>query len=257
MKINYVAGIVIPIFISFHSEAVIIDGKFTGVVLNLEDMSRWNSEYSPYWKSSAAGEEVFGTFWYDTDFAPKNSSYIVNQSVHATVGNVAKEWIGVQIFIGGKMVDISHSIPPELDILHREESIAIEDFARPANWTDKDYFGIADVSSASNSRGEFDYKWLTLRIEESDINIVNGTSLEQEISWVNVGDRDRVSLGLFNVKGYMDGRLFDASASLKLSSLSTSIRGHVPLFESSSIILFGIGIVVLTLRLLTVQRIML
>jgi hypothetical protein len=254
MKIKYVAGFVSLFVMSFHAEAVIIDGKFTGVVKYLSDMSTWNSEYSPYWKSTTAGEAVFGTFWYDTDLAPGNSSEVTNQSVHATVGNSAKEWIGIKIFIGGKMVDISHSIPSGLDILHREESIAIEDFARPVNWNDRDYFGIADVSSASNSAGDYDYKWLTLRVEEPDINIVNGTSLEQEFSWVNIGDRDRVSLGLFNVKGFINGEMFDASASLKLSSFSTSIRNNVLVSEPLSIVLFGLGLFVLTSRRLMSDR---
>lgn len=249
MKMKYIAGFVSLFIMPFHAQAVIIDGKFTGVVNYLDDMSTWNSEYSPYWNSMTAGEAIFGTFWYDTDLAPGNSSDVNNQSVHASVGNSAKEWIGIEIFIGGRMVSISHSIPSGLDILHREESIAIEDFARPVNWSDTDFFGIADVSSASNSAGDYDYKWLTLRVEEPDINVVDGISLQQEFSWVNIGDRERVSLGLFNVKGSLNGEMFDASASLKLSSLSTSIRNSTSVPEPSSVILFGLGLLAFVLRL--------
>ncbi len=251
---KHIAGLFLLFIIPVHVKATIIDGTFTGVVQYQDDMSTWNSEYSSYWKSNIVGEAIFGTFWYDTDLAPSNGSAIANQSVHATEGNSAKEWIGIKVSIGGNMIDISNSIPSGLDTFHREEAVVIEDFARPVNWDDTDYFAIADVSRASNSAGDYDYKWLTLRVEEPEINVVDGIHLEQEFSWLNVGDRERVSLGLFNVNGFMNGEKFDASASLKLSSLSTSIRDSVSVPEPPSIVLLGLGLFAFALRFLKVHR---
>lgn len=231
-----------------HAHAVIIDGKFTGVVQFVDDTSTWDSEYSSYWKRNIVGEAVYGDFWYDTDLAPTDSSDVPNRSLHTTVGNSVKEWVGIKIFIGGELVDISNSIPAGLDILHREETVVFEDFMRPINWDDRENFGIADVSSARNSVGDYDYKWVTIRAWERQRNILDGISLEQEFSWVNIDSRERVSLGLFNVNGSMAGKKFDASASFKLLSISTEIRKDVP--ESSSIALLVFGLFAFTMSLL-------
>lgn len=222
-----------------HTQAVIIDGKFTGLVQYVTDLGVGDPEYSPFWERNIIGEKVSGSFWYDTDLAPGNSAMQPNQAVHATEGNVAKEWVGIEILIGGKQVDISRSIPAGLDILHREEAVVLEDFERPINWDDSDYFAVADVSRATNDKGDYDYKWVTIRIEEPEINIVNGIGLEQEFSWVNIGDRDRVSMGFFNVVGIMGSEKFDAYAFFQLSTLSTSIRTSMPVPEPSSFMLFG------------------
>jgi hypothetical protein len=248
MKIKYAIGLCLIFCVPLYSQAVIIDGKFTGTVQYQDDMSTWNQTYNPYWKSNIVGTAIFGTFWYDTELAPANSSNLINQSIHETVGNSAQEWLGIKIFIAGTLVDVSHSFPLDLDILHREEAVVIEDFTRPVNWDDTDYFAIAYVSSASNSAGDYDYKWVTLRIEEPEIDFVNGVGLQQEFNWVNTGDRERVSLGLFNVKGSRNGEMFDASASLKLSTLNTSIRKSVPVPEPLPLGLLGLGLFVLVLR---------
>lgn len=239
MKIKYVVFLALCFIFPVHTQAVIIDGKFTGLVQYVTDLGVGDSEYSLFWERNIIGEKVSGSFWYDTDLAPGNSAMQPNQAVHATEGSFAKEWVGIEILIGGKQVDISHSIPTGLDILHREEAVVLEDFVRPINWDDSDYFAVADVSRASNSAGDYDYKWVTIRIEEPEINIVNGIGLEQEFSWVNIGDRDRVSMGFFNVAGIMGSEKFDAYAFFRLSTLSTTIRPGMPIPEPSSFMLFG------------------
>ncbi|PUA30621.1 MAG: hypothetical protein B0W54_09160 [Cellvibrio sp. 79] len=254
MKMKYIVGFLLPFLAVTHAQAVIIDGEFTGVVKYQDDMSTKDSGYIPYWESNIVGEAIHGTFWYDTDLAPADSSDTPNRSLHTTVGNSAKEWVGIKIFIGGKMVDISHSIPTGLDILHREETVVFEDFEQPANWDNSENFSLADVSSASNSAGDYDYKWLTIRAWEKERNVVDGIDLEQEFSWVNINEREFVSLGLFNVRGFMNGEKFDASASLKLLSLSTSVRDSVRVPEPSSLLLFALGLFCLLARILMIDR---
>lgn len=239
---------------SIHTQAMIIDGTFTGKVTHVTDLGASDTEYTQYWQDDVVNTAISGSFWYNTDLAPGNSSATPNQAVHTSAGDFLSPWLGINISIGGKVVDISNSIPAGLDIVKPEKTVVFEDYQRPVNRDDSDYFAIADVSNASNSAGDYDYKWVTLTVREPILNMVNGTSLEQEFRWVNINDRDFISLGYFNVKGLAGTEKFDAYASLKLSSLSLSIRNEATVPEPSPIMLLVVGLFALGLRILKLNR---
>src|SRR6478752_6192657 len=97
-----ILSIVISLFVtslfSASASAVIIEGSYRGVidVLNVSA----DPSMTPVWENVSLGDEVLGSFWYDTDKAPTNLPSN-NDLYYYTSGDV---WLSSSFTIGGKKI---------------------------------------------------------------------------------------------------------------------------------------------------------
>ena len=228
-----------------NANAVIIEGKFTGIVDWATDCTNLRpgttGTCSLLWEENPGGSIASGSFWYDTDIAPPDASPLDFYGGYFTYTN---EWVNMSIDIGGKHFDISDASTIN-DEMWEVENISVVEHNKP----DPDGFEmqsltISDKTSSGHYHGNFITKSLTLYLTTWEKPIVQGTSLIQEYTWQENGNLLQGGVS-FDYESMMDGDIKYASSWINLTDFTMNIR-HVP--EPSSLVLLTLTLLCVGMR---------
>lgn len=229
-----------------NANAVIIEGKFTGVVALAAECANVHpgvtGQCGPLWEQNPEGSIASGSFWYDVDLAPPDGSRLDNYAHHFTYTN---EWVNMFIDIGGKHFDISNSSTIN-DEMWDVEYITLTDNYKPEpDGFELQSLSIADKTSSGSSTGNYITKSLNFYLTTWEKPILSGTSLIQEYNWQENGNLLQ-GIVFFGYQSVQDSNVIFSMANINITDFTMNIRREsVP--EPSSLALFalmllGIGI---------------
>ena len=252
MKTKYVFRSVLSIFIAslaLSAQAVIIDGTFKGTVMNVSDNGDNNNPYfQDFFSDNLIGQNLTGSFWYDTDLAPPNAGVI---GQWRSTGNT--NWLGVTFNVDGKT--LNPSVLPEGYTLANSWEIqnigeigwgtGVHDFTQ-------EYFGVLDdVVSTRDSYTSDQYAAITFL--DAIIPSLSGNSLIQDFTWRDDGKvyenwDDIPGIASYHNTATFDGEDIEAGLIARLSEVTVKPRNQANVPEPSSILLFSMGLIALIVR---------
>ncbi len=237
-----------------NANALIIEGKFTGRVMGASECINLHAdrvgECSPLWEESPEGSIASGSFWYDVDIAPPDTSPMENYGLYFTYTN---EWVNMFIDIGGKHFDISDSSTINDEMWDVEHVSIVDQKKIVPDGFEIQSLTMTDKTSSGSFTGNFITKSLRLSLETWEIPIIRGTSLIQEYTWQENGDNLQGSVS-FDYESVIDSDIKSVNTWIKLSDFSMNVRREsVP--EPSSFALFVLTIFVLGARRLFNRRV--
>lgn len=206
-----------------QSHALIIEGRFTGLVRGAVECANLRAdqlgECTSLWDKNPEGSIASGSFWYDTDLAPPDTSPMDTYGLYFTYTNA---WVNMFLDIGEKHFDISDSSTVN-DEMWDVEHISIVDSFREPDGFELQSITVSDKTSSGSSTGNFITKSLTLNLATWEKPIISGTSLIQGYIWHENGNQLQ-GVVYFDYESFINGNRKYVSASIKLTDFSMNLR---------------------------------
>lgn len=244
---NLSVGIILAVStFSMGANAVVIQGSFTGNVIDTTDCSSATSQpCTPLWNGSPQGTVASGSFSYDTALAPHDLSPSQDLGYYFSYTNT---WLTMTLNIGGTTFDISDSAIPSKEPPGDVESVLISDnlAAIPVGFERQSFF-MTDKTTATQENGDYIAKSLNVALETFDLPIIQGDSLIQEYKWVDNGNLLQGS-GSFDFKSASEGQIQDATAYIRFTDFSMKIKNETSVPEPSSISLVLFALLPLVMK---------
>jgi len=249
-RIAFCIGILaIAILFSTQTNAVIIEGAFTGNVVYandcLDDTASPVANCTPIWNDNPGGTVATGSFWYDTELAPPDTSPAESIGNYFTYSNT---WLHAMLNIGGITFDISDSsIPSTQPPGDVEYILMFDNFETALDGTEKQSILMADKTTSINEDGDYTTQSLNISLETWEQRILNGVSLIQENKWVDNGNLLQ-GASRFSFKSLNDQQLQVASAYISYIDFSMKIKNDASVPEPSSLPLLCFALLALIVK---------
>ena len=249
-KIAFSIGVLaLTILFSMQTNAVIIEGVFTGNVVYandcLDDTASPVANCTPLWNDNPGGTVATGSFWYDTELAPLDDSPAESMGHYFTYSNT---WLHAFLNIGGKTFDISDSAIPSAEAPGDVETmLLIDDFETASNGMEKQAILMTDKTTSIKENGDYVSQYLNISLETWEQRILNGVSLIQENAWIDNGNLLQGG-GSFGFKSLSDQQLQVASAYISYTDFSMKIKNSVSIPEPSSLPLLCLAMLALIIK---------
>lgn len=249
MKIIFAQRLILTLVLlgtSVSSPAVIVEGFFTGTVINTYDESNFNPGYSKFWSSTVSEQAVTGSFWYDTELAPsaRETGDIADYSYDDQLS--PPKWLDLTYNIDGKSLSIPDNYPESFNVIGNVKRVQLIDRDDPADLAYGNYLSLVSSTSAENSAGNLESSYAYLGIREPIIDIVKNLGLAQDFRWSR-GGRGEWGMGGFATYGEKDNQPFYAWARMDIASLTVSPQA-VSVPAPSSLYLLALGLFGLVLQ---------
>ncbi|PUA26696.1 MAG: hypothetical protein B0W54_23450 [Cellvibrio sp. 79] len=218
------------------SQAAIIDGTFKATVASGEPVEGlWGD---------LVGSTVTGTFSYDTALFDNGFSVGPNEARYFSGNN---SFVSMTFHIAGQTFDVSHDYTDILDPMLHTNMVIIKDRYSSQPENNLDYFAILDSAGLGDPTSNYSHNYGQLYFFDSIADFINGTSLEQEFSWVGQGTDEQTGYGSFQYNQTRDGVTLFGYLGLSINEVSASIRkSSVP--EPAPLLLFSTALLALVLR---------
>jgi len=220
------------ILITTDAYALLIEGSFYGKVRTFSNGAE-DINLTGYWDNVTEGSEVSGSFWYDTDKAPENTSEFQTSSFYQTYSD---EWMGSNFSIDGKTYYIS-----DLSLLDgyniKSEGVWLQNFEPAIDDSTKEMFYLFDNISTGGAAGG--YKAIGLMVEvSSEINpLLNGLGIIQEFDWYDSGNPTAYAQAYIDVGAITSNERKASNAWVDISEFHLSVKNNTTVPEPSSLIL--------------------
>lgn len=229
-----------------NAHALIIEGNFSGKVVSapecFDSQLTETGPCSTLWQINPIGSVASGSFWYNVDIAPPDTTPAESYGQYFTYTN---KWVNMVIDIGDEHFDISN-VSAASDEMWDVESVSILDIYREPDGFELQALSITDKTSTGSFAENFITKSLSLNIETWEFPIIQGTSLIQEYSWQENGNLLQGTV-YFDYESRIDNEVKQASSVIKLNDFSISVRRQsVP--EPSSLTMFVLMALGLSMR---------
>lgn len=226
---------------STHSQAVIIEGKFNGTVWSYWD-DYDDSLWSGYWDKDIFGTSASGSFWYDTEKAPKNLSTSTSVAQYRSLTN---EWMDFSFTIGGRTFRVS-DLDTSLENDSLLEMITIQDFtlANDASVLER-FFLSKNISTYSGvtQRGIR----ASVEIYDYTETMISDLGLIQDIDWTDEG-WPSYGRAYFSMLDYVGSEGIQALGWIEISSFQLKEKGSTNLSEPSLLWLLLSGFMILLIK---------
>jgi hypothetical protein len=233
-------------FISINSQAVIIEGNFTGLVRSFENGTE-DGTFSGYWANVSVGSVVSGSFWYDTDKAPANSA---PNDYSAEYRSYTDEWMGSNFTIDGKTYFISDHIPLDRYIFESEgfnlfDLETTPEYPYPAS----EIFYLWDDISSGSYEGGYKAVGLMVEVSREDKTLLDGLGIVQEFDWYDLNDPSTYAQAYFSLGDSSVDEMKTSSAWIDISEIHVRRKNAVSVPEPSTLLLFiSIGLCIVIRR---------
>lgn len=226
--------------------AVIIEGTFNGKVTEAQDGNDSDSSYVDVWNGDIQGKTISGSFWYDTSLAPGNTANpnTPNEAIYFK----RSDWLGITFNIDGKTFDVSHDNPASLPPSYVVDVVTIDNHVPAENGDSQENFMVSDSVERGVEGENFETREGMVAFSDSILSVLDGIGLEQEFDWNNHDEWPFAGTGYFSFFSQVNGQLAFANASMNLSDIHAKVRNQTVVPEPSSLILFGLGLLVLLAR---------
>lgn len=229
--------------VTMHAHAVIIEGNFNGVVRTftngVEDIN-----VAGYWNNVAEGSPVSGSFWYDTDKAPQNSSDFTTSSMYQSYTD---EWMKSEFTIDGTSYPISNFIPLDGYTI-KSEGVWLFNFEPAVDNSTRERFYLFDNISSGGSAGGYKAIGLMVEISSELQPLLNGLGVLQTFDWFDLGDPTSYGQAYVQIGAITDNERRDATAWVDISEFHLRIKNIANVPEPSSLLLFGVAVLALATR---------
>lgn len=210
--------------------AAIIEGTFKGTVILASDNADTNPpnpNWDNLWSDDIIGQAMSGSFRYNTALMPTNTGTTGQERYSPT-----NSWLEIVFNVDSKTFAISdvptgfseQSAYEYLNIANIGSSTGIRDFTQ-------EYFGLSDDLTVVNG-DMYSYLRGGISLLDSVLPLLNGTSLEQQFSWVDTGgDYDVVD----DIPGlsllWVENKLADKSQSGAVAARLTEVNAEIKSIE--------------------------
>lgn len=237
MKINIVfKSLLLALsLISIHSQAVIIEGHFTGNIRSFENGTE-DGKFTGYWDNVFVGSVVSGSFWYDTDKAPANTSVADD---YAEYRSYTDEWMGSNFTVDGKTYFISDHVPLDRYTIESEgfnlfDLETTPDYPYPA----REIFYLWDNISSGGHDGGYKGIGLAVEVSREDKTLLDGLGIVQTFDWYNLGDPTTYAQAYISLGDSTANEMRTSNAWIDISEIHVRIKNAVPVPEPSALLLF-------------------
>lgn len=240
-------------FISIHSQAVIIEGNFIGNVRSFENGTE-DGTFAGYWDNVSVGSVVSGSFWYDTDKAPADTS---TNDYYAEYRSYTDEWMGSNFTIDGKTYFISDHVPLDRYVMESEglnlfDLETTTDYPFPARET----FYLWDNISSGGNEGGYRAVGLMVEVSREDKTLLDGLGIVQEFDWYDMDDPTTYAQAYFSLGDSTADEMRASSAWIDISEIHVHRKNAVSVPEPSALLLFiSIGLAIIIRRSMSFPRI--
>ncbi len=219
-----------------NSQAAIIDGTFKATVT-------YGEPVEGLW-GDLVGNTVTGTFSYNTALFDNSFSVGPNEARYFSGNN---SFVNMTFHIAGQTFDISHDYTDILDPVLHTNMVIIKDRYSTQPENNLDYFAILDSAERGNPTSDYSHNYGQLYFFDPIADFINGTSLEQEFSWVGQGTDEQTGYGGFQYNQARDGVTVFGYLGLSINEVSASIRkSSVP--EPTPLLLLSTALLAFVLR---------
>lgn len=217
--------------------AVIIEGNIRGVISEL-----YNGSVDPFvrpvWKNVSLGDEVYGSFWYDTDKAPYKLPSR-NDLYYYTGSDV---WMSSSFTIGGKTYSSSDYAKYNGNL--STESLYLTSLESVPDGSSRESFYLADIIGMGDYSADFTTMIFLVQLVSQELPLLDGLSLVQSFDWY-AGDPSSDALADFYIGSSRNGKQTASSAEIDVREFHIGIKKSTQLPEPSPLILLGISLALL------------
>lgn len=248
MKINIIfkSLLLTLTLISTHSQAVIIEGNFTGTVRSFENGTE-DGTFTGYWDNVSIGSVVSGSFWYDTDKAPANTS---TADYYAEYRSYTDEWMSSNFTVDGKTYFISDHVPLNRYVME-SEGFNLFDLETTTDYpyAARDIFYLWDNISSGGNDGSYKAVGLMVEISREDKTLLDGLGIVQEFDWYDLDDPTTYAQAYISLGDSTTSEMRNSNAWVDISEIHVKIKNATPVPEPSTLLLFiSIGLATIIRR---------
>lgn len=226
---------------SASAAAVIIEGSYRGVIEELHNGPS-NPFITPVWDNVALGDEVLGSFWYDTDKAPQTSPS--NNDLY--ISTYSDVWIGSSFTVGGKTYSSLDYASYNGNLSN--ERIFLTSLNPATHGSSWEFFSLADLMGEGDYSADFTAMLFSIQIASQELPLLSGLSLVQNFDWYDVGDPTSDALAGIFIGSSLNGKTTSSSAEIDVREFHIGIKKPAVVAEPSPFVLFCLGVVLLALK---------
>jgi len=231
-----------------NAHAVIIEGSFNGTVKSFTNGAE-DVNLAGYWDNVSEGSVASGSFWYDTDKTPGNTSDFTTSSFYQSYTDT---WMGSQFNIDGKTFSIS-----ELPLLNgnafQSEGVWLFNFEPDVDQSTQERFYLFD-NITSNDYPDVASIGLMVSITSFEKPLLNGLGIEQEFDWYDVHDPTFVGEAHISIATVVGDTRKEGTAWIDINEFHLKVKNKVDVPEPSPLILLLLGVCALVVRRAFTQK---
>ena len=219
-----------------NAHAVIIEGSFNGTVKSFTNGAE-DVNIDGYWDNVSEGSFASGSFWYDTEKAPQNSSDFTTSSFYQSYTD---NWMGSQFSIDGKTFNIS-DLPLLGGYVLPSEGVWLFDFQPDVDDSTQERFNLFDNISTGDYAGGNASIGFGVDISSYEKPLINGLGIQQEFDWYNTGDPTFYGEAYVSVATVVGDIRKEGSAFINIDEFHLKIKNEANVPEPSPIVLLLLG----------------
>lgn len=242
-NINIVKGLFLMVMLATANVyAVIIEGSFSGKVRSFTNGAP-EIDIAGYWDNVSEGSLASGSFWYDTDKAPQNTSDFTTSSFYQSYTD---NWMGSNFSIDGKTYDIS-ALPIINNHVLPNEGVWLFNFEPAIDDSAQERFYLFD-NITTGELGGFASIGLMVELSSFEKPLLNGLGITQEFDWCDVGDTTYFGQAYFSFGTVTSQERKEATTWIDLSEFHLNIRDKVNAPEPAPLLLLLLGVFMLFIK---------
>ena len=235
IKFFFKSLLLVLVLTPMHSQAVIIEGHFTGNVRSFENGTE-DGTFAGYWDNVSVGSVVSGSFWYDADKAPANIS---TSNDYSEYRSYTDEWMGSNFTIDGKTYYISDHVPLDRYVIE-SEGINLFDLETTPDYpyAAREIFNLFDNISSGGHQGGYRAIGLMVEVSKEDKTLLDGLGIVQEFDWYDVDDPTSYAQAYITLGDSTSNEMRTSDAWIDISEIHVRTKNTTIVPEPSSLILF-------------------
>ena len=226
-----------------NAYAVIIEGSFNGTVRSFTNGAE-DVDLAGYWDNVIEGSAASGSFWYDTEKAPQNTSDFTTSSFYQSYTDT---WMGSTFNIDGKTFNIS-----ELPLLNgnalQSEGVWLFNFEPDIDQSTQERFYLFDNITSDDYPSGYASIGLMVSITSYEKPLLNGLGIKQEFDWYDVSDPTSIGESYISIATIVGDTRKEGSAWIDINEFHLNIKNKVDVPEPSPILLLLLGIFALVIK---------